>query len=439
MSRLFWRMFAGLWLGSAVMMIGATLSITLLTQRDVPDPVRTTIGPMLRATARSTLALYQRLDTTHFAEHVETLRRDDRLTLYMLDARGREVLGRTLPAQVVEISRTFGPGQNMAMLPDSKGPQSFFFNEIPTASDGRRYRLVIIVPTPGFPGVAFLIRQAGPAVLVSILIAGFFSALSARYLVAPIDHLRRATRQFAAGDLASRVGATLRARRDEFGGLAADFDRMADRIGALIGTQRQLMLDLSHELRSPLARLRVALELMRDQPRSALLDRMERDADRMDILIGELLLLARLESPESGLPRTPIDLGELLAEIVDDARLEIVGQPRALRFDDATEAMTVEGDRELLRRALENVIRNALQHTSTSADVTVTLAPDGADALIHVIDGGAGFSADALSRLFAPFARGESPRQQRCSAMAAVSRSAPAWREPALSSTFGCR
>jgi signal transduction histidine kinase len=250
--------------------------------------------------------------------------------------------------------------------------------------------------------------------LFSVILAGLFSAVSARYLVVPIDDLRRATRQLAAGDLDSRVGAALRERSDEFGALAVDFDRMADRIGALIGTQRQLMFDLSHELRSPLARVRVALELMRDEPRPALLDRMERDADRMDILIGELLLLARLESPESELPQARIDLAELLTDIVEDARLEIAGQPRALHLNiGGNDAATIVGDRELLLRAIENVIRNALQHTPEDTDVQVVLDIDGERVRIRVIDGGEGISAAAMADMFAPFARGDSPRQRQ--------------------------
>ncbi len=289
------------------------------------------------------------------------------------------------------------------------------FGERMRAADGQEYRVIGSAIGPPLPSINLILSTMVTPLLFSVALAGFFSAVSARYLVVPIGDLRRATRQLAAGDLDSRVGAALRQRSDEFGALAADFDRMAGRIGELIGTQRQLMLDLSHELRSPLARLQVALELMRNQPQPALLDRMARDADRMDVLIGELLLLARLESPSSELLRQPVDLVELLAEIVEDARLEIAGQPRTLQYDAAVDnrEILVLGDRELLHRAIENVVRNALQHTLTDANVTVALSANAAHACVRVIDRGQGFSADALAQVFAPFARGDSPRQRQ--------------------------
>jgi two-component system, OmpR family, sensor kinase len=414
---LFWRIFLALWVGSTVLMIGSSLLIALIAEREVPKQVRDQIGKLLRGNAHSLLQLYGRVDERTFAEMVATTRDDYGLDLYFFDDAGREVLGRPLPDRLRSIAREMDRKSRTFSGGGPPFPGSLSFSERMRAPDGREYSVFGSAVELPLPTVNLIIGTMLAPLLFSVILAGFFSAVSARYLVIPIDDLRRATRQLAAGDLDSRVGAALRGRTDEFGALAADFDRMAGRIGGLIGTQRQLMLDLSHELRSPLARLRVALELMRDEPQGALLDRIERDTDRMDILIGELLLLARLESPESELPGAAIDLGELLAEIVDDARLEIAGQPRTLYFEDgdkeAAGVTVVEGDRELLQRAFENVIRNALQHTPANADATVVLVRDGDEALIRVIDSGEGFSAGAQARLFAPFARGESARQQQ--------------------------
>lgn len=414
---LFWRIFLSLWLGSTVLMVGTSLLIAVIAEREVPDQIRAHIGKLFRGTANALLQLHGRVDDRTFAAAVASTRDDYGLDLYFFDDTGREMLDRPLPAPLRDLARELGEKSDTRAggMPPLRGPPSF--SERMRGPDGREYRVLGSATELPLPSDNLILGTMLAPLLFSVVLAGFFSALSARYLVAPIDDLRRATRQLAAGDLDSRVGAALRERTDEFGALAADFDQMAGRIGGLIGTQRQLMLDLSHELRSPLARLRVALELMRDEPQGALLDRIERDTDRMDILIGELLLLARLESPESELPSAAIDLGELLAEIVDDARLEIAGQPRALHFEDGDEEeagpTVVEGDRELLQRAFENVIRNALQHTHTNADATVVLVRDGDEALIRVIDSGEGFSAEAQSRVFAPFARGESARQQQ--------------------------
>ncbi len=408
---LFWRIFLSLWLGSTILMVGSSLLIAVIAEREVPVQVLERIGKLLRGNAHALLQLHGRVDRRAFAAAVTTAERDYDLAIYFIDDSGRELLDRPLPDGLRRLQTKMGEKPLTVGGPLRGG--ALMFGERMRVPDGREYTVLGTAIGPPLPSIDLILGAMFAPLLFSVLLAGFFSAVSARYLVVPIDDLRRATRQLAAGDLESRVGEALRERTDEFGALAGDFDRMAARIGELIGTQRQLMLDLSHELRSPLTRLRVALELMRDQPRAALLDRMERDTDRMNILIGELLLLARLESPASELARAPVDLGELLVEIINDARLEVAGQPRTLGFDDCHEPIVIEGDRELLLRALENVIRNALQHTPADADVTVGLAREGGDACIRVIDRGAGFSAAALTRLFAPFARGDSPRQQQ--------------------------
>lgn len=411
---LFWRIFLSLWLGSTLLMIGSSLLIAAIAEREVPEQVLDRVGTLLRGNARSLLLLYTRVDDREFAAAVDAFEQDYALRIYFLDERGRELLGRPLPAGLRAFEREFsGPERTLTVGGPLHGG-ALMFGERMRAPDGREYRAIGSAIGPPLPSIDLVLGAMFTPLLFSVILAGLFSAVSARYLVVPIDDLRRATRQLAAGDLDSRVGAALRERSDEFGALAVDFDRMADRIGALIGTQRQLMFDLSHELRSPLARVRVALELMRDEPRPALLDRMERDADRMDILIGELLLLARLESPESELPQARIDLAELLTDIVEDARLEIAGRPRALHLDiGGNDAATIVGDRELLLRAIENVIRNALQHTPEDTDVQVVLDIDGDCVRIRVIDGGEGISAAAMADMFAPFARGDSPRQRQ--------------------------
>lgn len=425
MRSLFWRIFLALWLGSAVLMIGSSLLVAMIAGREVPQQVRERVGALLRGNALSLLRLHGRIEEREFAAAVLANERDHGIAVYFVDERGQELLGRPIPQHLIAVKRRLAAGSDRSVGDGMPFAGPLGFGERVRAPDGRVYLVLGSSAGPPMPSKDLVLNSMLMPLLLSVLLAGFFSAVSARYLVRPIDDLRRAARQLATGDLASRVGDVMRQRRDEFGALAADFDRMADRIGALIGTQRQLMLDLSHELRSPLARLRVAIELMRDRPRAELLDRIERDADRMDILIGEILLLARLESPASDFPKNDFDPGELLADIVEDARLEIVAQPRTLYFDAAESDMTIVGDRELVRRAVENVVRNALQHTSKETDVHVSIAPDGDCIRIRVTDSGMGFSVEAMNRVFAPFARGDSPRQrQGCGLGLAIARAA---------------
>lgn len=406
---MFWRQFLALWLGSALLMIGSSLLIAIVADREMPRQVQTRVQTLLGGSARSLALLHGRMPEEDFRATLESIERRYDFRLFLLDASGRDVIGRPVPERVRRVGAQLRAASGDSRLQGMPPLQTLVFGEIVRDARGAVLHAVIDVRGPPLPGVRFILGTMLVPLLFSILIAGMFSALSARYLVKPIDLLRQATRRFASGELEHRVGASLRARRDEFSTLAADFDAMADRIAELIGAQRQLMLDLSHELRSPLARMRVAVELMRDHPQAHLLDRMERDTDRMDVLIGELLLLARLESPHAPLQRTRVDLAELVADIVEDAHLEIAGQPRTVRHEAPRDerAIDVDGDRELLRRAVENVVRNALQYSPRDADVRVILERDGGHARIRVVDAGPGFPAEAVPRLFAPFARSD--------------------------------
>jgi two-component system, OmpR family, sensor kinase len=410
---MFWRIFLALWLGSTVLMIGSTLLIAMIAEREVPQQVRQRVTGLLESSARSLMLLHGRIGDDEFRVAVETLQRDYGLSLFLIGEDGREALGRPLPARLRALDARLRMGADTLDIGGAPPAPSLAFAEVMRDARGRPFRVMVSADGPPMPSMRLILGNLLIPLAFSILIAALFSALAARYLVKPIDYLRLATRRFASGELDHRVGATLQSRHDEFSALAGDFDRMADRIGELLSAQRRLMLDLSHELRSPLARLRVALELMRNQPQSRLLDRMERDADRMDVLIGELLLLARLESLQASLPESIVDLRELVSEIVDDARLEIAGQPRRVQHTSPPDPqpLQVKGDHELLRRAIENVVRNALQYSPHDADVRVSLERDGEHARIRVTDGGVGFSADALARVFAPFARGDAPDQ----------------------------
>jgi two-component system sensor histidine kinase CpxA len=200
-------------------------------------------------------------------------------------------------------------------------------------------------------------------------------------------------------------------RFDETAELGRDFDRMAARIEALLTTQRRLLRDISHELRSPLARLNVALGLARPKAgpeASPALDRIDREAQRLNDLIGQLLTLAALEGGgEMGKP-TRVDLRELVCEVVGDADFEALSFNRSVRLEEE-EPLTVTGSAPLLRSAVENVVRNAIRFTAegTSVEVRLSLreAPHGAVARIAVRDHGPGVPEEALTSLFEPFYR----------------------------------
>jgi two-component system sensor histidine kinase CpxA len=233
--------------------------------------------------------------------------------------------------------------------------------------------------------------------------------LLAYYLTQPVRRLQKAVERFGHGDLSARAASR---RRDELGELAQTFDRMADRIESLLAAQRRLLLDISHELRSPLARLRVAVELARSgSNRDAALGRIEKEAERLNVLVGGLLEVTRAENDPDAMRREPVRLDRLLEELVGDAAIEAQALGTAVSLT-AAQSVLVEGDPELLRRAIENVIRNALRHAPAGTAVETSLASAEGRARLSIRDYGPGVPPDALPRIFDAFYRVESDRDR---------------------------
>jgi two-component system sensor histidine kinase CpxA len=236
-------------------------------------------------------------------------------------------------------------------------------------------------------------------------IVGAMAALSyllVLYLTAPLRNLKRTVEKFGHGDLAMRTNST---RHDEFGELARTFDRMADRIQTLLTAEHRLLLDISHELRSPLARLAVAVELARaGEDREAAIDRIQKEADRLNSLVTELLQVTRAEGDPLSLHAEPLRLDELLADIAGDCELE--AHARECRIElQSPPPVTVRGDPELIRRAVENVVRNAIRYAPAGTSVEIGLARTQTVARISIRDRGPGVPPENLARIFDPFYR----------------------------------
>jgi signal transduction histidine kinase len=227
----------------------------------------------------------------------------------------------------------------------------------------------------------------------------------ARHLTEPVRRLQKAVERFGQGDLSTRFET---ARRDELGDLARTFDRMADRIQTLLAAERRLLLDISHELRSPLARLGVAVELARSgEDREGALDRIQKEADRLNSLVGELLQVTRAEGDPSSLRFEPVRLDDLVRDIVETNRIEATARGTDLQLE-IKAAAEIRGEPELLRRAVENVIRNAIRHAPGGTAVEVMVI--GRSVLVR--DYGPGVPEAALERIFDPFYRVENDRNR---------------------------
>jgi signal transduction histidine kinase len=247
------------------------------------------------------------------------------------------------------------------------------------------------------------------------LIAGsIFCYFIGNYLTKPLHRLGEAAASIAEGRLDTRADPSLRKRRDEIAVLAANFDRMAERIEALVTGQRRLLGDVSHELRSPLARLMVALSLVRQGPAEEAaenLDRIGLEARRLDTLIGQLLALTRIDSGADRGSPMPFDLANLAQEVAADGDFEARAQNRRVVVRQG-DACTIDGFEELLRSAVENVVRNAIRHTADGTDVEIALEKRGDEAVLGVRDRGPGVPESMLSEIFQPFRRVANDRSE---------------------------
>lgn len=279
-----------------------------------------------------------------------------------------------------------------------------------TGPDGRTYTLVTELP-PGQNAMFGPNGVPGLGIFIGILVSGLVCYLLAQFLTSPILRLRKATQKLAAGDLSARAGSRGRHAGDEIWQLVNDFDLMAAQIEKLVNAQSRLLKDISHELRSPLARLTVALELARQRTgpeAQSALERISMEAGRMNELIGSLMTVARLDSGAGGLRKAPVQLEALIEEVARDAAFE--AQSRNCQVEaEILDELPVVGDPALLRSAIENVVRNATRYTGdgTTVNIRAERAPNGrsGDAVIRVSDSGPGVPDDCLEKIFQPFYR----------------------------------
>jgi two-component system sensor histidine kinase CpxA len=276
--------------------------------------------------------------------------------------------------------------------------------------DGHTYTLVTELP----PGQSALFGPhgiPGLGILIAVLTSGLVCYFLAQFLTSPILRLRKATQKLAAGDLSARAGGNAKRGSDEVSQLVRDFDLMAEQIEKLVNAQSRLLKDISHELRSPLARLTVALELARQRTgpgAESALERISLESGRMNELIGSLMTVARLDSGAGGMRKVPVQLETLIEEVARDAAFE--AQSRNCQVEaEILDELPVMGDPALLRSAIENVVRNAVRYTGdgTTVNIRAERVQNGRseEAVIRVSDSGSGVPDDALDKIFQPFYR----------------------------------
>ncbi|MBH3397928.1 MULTISPECIES: HAMP domain-containing sensor histidine kinase [Pseudomonas] len=369
--RLFWKLFLAFWLANSLTFLVGAATFMLNDWRGD--------SPALRSLLATELQLLQR-----YGEQA-----------------GRQLLNVSPQPPDVQVGLYDSQGQLLA----GKAVQVARFEQALRDSEGRPLVLrASVATTVGEPPRP---RGMGP-LFTGTLMSALFAFLCSLYLTRPLAWLREAMGQVAQGRFDVRVKPRLGKRRDEIVELAEDCDRMAGQLKALVQAQQNLLHDISHELRSPLTRMHAAIGLMRQQPdRLDMLERVERESRRMDDLIEQLLTLARAQARQGNRDFASVDVVELLAQIVEDARFE-AGMKQCQVSLHAQGMFLIHGHEELLYRAFENIIRNAVRYTAAGTEVLVqaSLAPGGQWLQVSVSDHGPGVEPARLQRIFEPFDRG---------------------------------
>jgi two-component system sensor histidine kinase CpxA len=332
--------------------------------------------------------------------------------MFIVDERGEDLLGREIPSSYREI---LDPQFNDRRFGDSSAGRNRFsaqLTEVLVAPNGEAFRLFFLRTRVTLLNILALPATQLGVVTLAIIMAAGTALLLAKSFSAPIVRLQRATRALAAGALDTRVGGPVNKRRDEVGTLARDFDAMAERIQASITDKELLLRDVSHELRSPLARIRVALALAERKADVAAqqdLERIDQETERLDQLVGQILTLARLRSSKLE-DHVEVDLNELVSQVVEDAQFE---HPNARIGLKAGTAAKISGNAAELASAVENVVRNAVLHSGPDVEVGVELKSTPGEIAITVTDSGPGVPEDDLNRLFDPFYRVDPSRDHK--------------------------
>jgi two-component system sensor histidine kinase CpxA len=394
-----------LWFWAAMVLVGLAMVVTWSMQRDlVINRWRATMGEAIALYAQNAAEVFDRHGLPGLNEYLNRLESGSAIHAALLDSNGTGISGRPSHVPMALIHQTMQTGQPEFSI----GELGAFGAQRAVGPSGHTYIFAVRMPRGPF-GYRLGARTQVLRLVLAIIISGLICYLLTGYLTRPVFQLRMAARALAAGNLGARAAPAMGRRSDEIGELVHDFNSMAEQLEGLVSSQRQLISDISHELRSPLARLNVALGLARQRAgadATGPLDRIEREAERLNEMIGKLLTLARMEAASCPPEDIPVDVSELLSEVIEDAEFEAQETGCSVRWTEpASTNCVVRGSAELLRSAVENVVRNAVRYTAAGSAVDITLACQGEWAVIRVRDHGPGVPEQELGNLLRPFYR----------------------------------
>ena len=350
--------------------------------------------------AHSAMDFYNNGGAPALSRYLASLNRSSGIEGHLLTAAGQDVLGSAFPAHGTAV---YWQVQRTGLSASHLGRYWVAASAVQSA-DGQRFIFVMEAhPARGFLDGTFIF-SAVPRLAAGLLLVALFCLLLARHITRPVRILQSAATRMAGGDLSVRTLPALGKRTDELAVMAAAFDSMAERIEGLLQTERQMLADISHELRSPLTRIAVSVELLR-RGETDVIEPIQTDLDRLNQLIGQILQLSRFELQPPVNPNQQVELRELLADIVESAGYE--GRHRKVSVHLApSNRCVLPADEKMLRSCVENIVRNALQHSTENQNIAVSLDDSQPSVvIIRVEDAGPGVPAEALSRIFEPFFR----------------------------------
>ncbi len=407
LGRLFWKLFFAIWLSQLAAIIGVGAVFFMHRYTGGNDALTTSVSlhrPATREVA-AVAALLRAGGISALRDLELENQRELHPPVYAVNEHGTDILGRPLSPT--------DWGYIQQLVREDHYPQQI---RTVQANDGHRY--VLFTPERArqfdlqLPTDATLLPVL--PVIMGLLTSLVISAVLAWYLAKPIRYLRAGFESLAKNQFDTQVSLAMGRRRDELADLGRDFDRMAQQITTLMAAQRHLLHDVSHELRSPLARLQAAIGLARQQPDKidTSLDRIEREAGRLDELVGEVLTLSRLEAGVTNSVKEEFDLTELLDSVIEDARFEASTKNVAVNYLESHEIL-INADAELIHRALENILRNAVKHTPPGLSIQVEMdsSLDGRQVHLRISDQGHGVADEQLTSVFEPFFRGSGNSQ----------------------------
>ena len=422
MSSLFIRIF--LWFWAATVLLASVLVATVYLTEPYRPP------PHWFSLTHSLLQLYGRNAATAYEAHGcpavdQVFKRDNPFPdfegrRHLVDSSGGSLCGPPLRASAIDLARRASASETEFFR---RGGHSGVTATPVIGPSGRTYVLLFEMPPARPSAFIFSPRVWILRILALLVTAGLVCYALARHFASPVRRLRGVARSFASGDLKARVGDDpLIRRRDEVAELAKEFDEMANRIESLITRQEQMLVsqrrllgDISHELRSPLTRLALASGLLQrrvGEEAEPLFQRIDRECDRLNTMIGQLLTLARLDVIPAPEALEAVDLKELLENIISDAAFELSSRDVRIELSAPTSCF-LEGAPELLYSALENVIRNAVRYTAEGTVITVELGCTSSLISVTVSDYGPGVPEKDLDHLFEPFYRVAEARDRK--------------------------